>query len=144
MKVQATETLQKPYESRGSCTVLWETEGGGSLRFNRPVSESFFHTLKTELVHHQHYQTRAETKQELFEYIEVFYNRERLHSTNNYLPPVDYEMQLKSAQLCVRKSIDTSDSCGDRPTYPSIAYSEPVAKRLNDFSARRIQFRIIT
>ena len=57
---------------------------------SRPIAEG-------HLVHHQHYQTRAEAKQELFEYIEVFYNRERLHSTNNYLSPVDYEMQLKSA-----------------------------------------------
>jgi len=53
---------------------------------SRPIAEG-------HLVHHQHYQTRAEAKQELFEYIEVFYNRERLH----YLSPVDYEMQLKSA-----------------------------------------------
>jgi putative transposase len=65
--------------------------------WDNAVSESFFHTLKTELVHHQHYQTRAEAKQDIFEYIEVFYNRERLHSSNNYLSPVDYEMRLKSA-----------------------------------------------
>jgi transposase InsO family protein len=43
------------------------------------VSESFFHTLKTELIHHQTYQTRSTAKQAVFEYIEVFYNRERLH-----------------------------------------------------------------
>ncbi len=65
--------------------------------WDNAVSESFFHTLKTELVHHQHYQTRAEAKQDIFEYIEVFYNRERIHSANNYLSPVDYELQLKSA-----------------------------------------------
>jgi putative transposase len=65
--------------------------------WDNAVSESFFPTLKTEQVHYQRYQTRAEAKQELFEYIEVFYNRERLHSSNNCLPPVDYEMQLKSA-----------------------------------------------
>ena len=65
--------------------------------WDNAVSESFFHTLKTELVHHQHYQTRAEAKQDIFEYIEVFYNRERLHSSNKYLSPIDYELQLKSA-----------------------------------------------
>ncbi|MCK9398018.1 MAG: IS3 family transposase, partial [Methylobacter sp.] len=47
--------------------------------------------------HHQRYQTRAEAKQDIFEYIEVFYNRERLHSANHYVSPVDYEMLLKSA-----------------------------------------------
>lgn len=61
------------------------------------VSESFFHALKTELAHHQRHQTRAEAKQDIFEYIEVFYNRERLHPANNCLSPVDHEMQLKSA-----------------------------------------------
>lgn len=65
--------------------------------WDNAVSESFFHILKTELVHHERYQTRAEAKQNMFEYIEVFYNRERLHSANGYLSPVNYEMQLKSA-----------------------------------------------
>ena len=49
----------------------------GNCRDNA-VSESFFHALKTELVHHQRYQTRAEAKQDIFEYIEVFYNRQRI------------------------------------------------------------------
>jgi putative transposase len=40
--------------------------------WDNAVSESFFHTLKTELVRHQHYQTRAEAKQDIVEYIEVF------------------------------------------------------------------------
>lgn len=65
--------------------------------WDNAVSESFFHTLKTELVHHRCYQTRAEAKQEIFEYIEVFYNRERLHSANNYWSPVDYERLSISA-----------------------------------------------
>jgi putative transposase len=65
--------------------------------WDNAVSESFFHTLKTELTHHQTYQTRAEAKQAVFEYIEVFYNRERLHSANGYLSPVDYELQQKAA-----------------------------------------------
>ena len=65
--------------------------------WDNAVSESFFHTLKTELIHHQTYQTRAEARQDVFEYIEVFYNRERLHSANGYLSPVDYELQHKAA-----------------------------------------------
>ena len=65
--------------------------------WDNAVSESFFHTLKTELIHHQTYQTRSEAKQAVFEYIEVFYNRERLHSANGYLSPVDYELQQKAA-----------------------------------------------
>ncbi len=65
--------------------------------WDNAVSESFFHTLKTELIHHQAYQTRDEAKQAVFEYIEVFYNRERLHSANGYLSPLDYELQHKAA-----------------------------------------------
>ncbi len=50
--------------------------------------ESFFHTLKTELIHHQTFHSRDEAKQIVFEYIEVFYNRQRLHSANEYIPPL--------------------------------------------------------
>ncbi len=65
--------------------------------WDNAVSESFFHTLKTELIHHQIYQSREEAKKAVFEYIEVFYNRERLHSANGYLSPIDYELQHKAA-----------------------------------------------
>ena len=53
--------------------------------------ESFFHTLQTELVHHEQYRTRAEAKASVFEYIEAFYNRQRLHSTLDYCSPVEFE-----------------------------------------------------
>jgi transposase InsO family protein len=55
--------------------------------------ESFFASLKKELVHHEDYQTRAEARQSIFEYIEVFYNQERLHSALGYVSPNDYERQ---------------------------------------------------
>jgi transposase InsO family protein len=59
--------------------------------YDNAVMESFFGTLKTELVHHCSYPTRNQAKHDLFEYIEVFYNRERIHSTLGYLSPHDYE-----------------------------------------------------
>ena len=59
--------------------------------WDNAVAESFFHTLKTGLVNHKLYQTREEAIQDIFEYIEVFYNRQRLHSTHDYWSPVDYE-----------------------------------------------------
>ena len=61
--------------------------------WDNAVSESFFHTLKTELVHQYQFKTRIDAKQAIFEYIEVFYNRERIHSANDYMSPVDYEIQ---------------------------------------------------
>jgi putative transposase len=59
--------------------------------WDNAVAESFFHSLKTELTHLQKFKTREEAKYEIFEYIEVFYNRIRMHSTNDYLSPVEYE-----------------------------------------------------
>jgi len=60
------------------------------------VAESFFGTLKTELVDHEDYRTKQEAKQSLFEYIEVFYNRQRRHSYLGYISPVEYERQHAS------------------------------------------------
>ncbi len=57
---------------------------------NAPM-ESFFHTLKTELVHHCDYPTRDAARSSLFEYMEVFYNRQRRHSTLNYEAPLAFE-----------------------------------------------------
>jgi len=62
--------------------------------WDNAVSESFFHSLKSELVHHERFKTRAEANQAIFEYIEVFYNRQRLHSSNNYMSPVNYEAKM--------------------------------------------------
>ncbi len=61
--------------------------------WDNSVAESFFHTLKGELIHHVEYQTRAQARTEIFEFIEVFYNRTRRHSTLNYQPPLLYERQ---------------------------------------------------
>jgi transposase InsO family protein len=53
--------------------------------------ESFFHTLKTELVYRKSFKTREEAKQAIFEWIEVWYNRQRRHSAIGYLAPVEFE-----------------------------------------------------
>ena len=58
--------------------------------YDNAVMESFFHTLKTEVVYFEKYQTRAEARQSIFEYIEVFYNRIRRHSALGYLSPFEF------------------------------------------------------
>jgi len=63
--------------------------------FDNAPMESFFHTLKTELVHHRQYQTRTEAQRDVFAFIEGFYNRTRLHSAIGYIAPI--EMELKAA-----------------------------------------------
>jgi len=65
--------------------------------WDNAVSESFFHTLKTECVNHENYTTREAGRKSIFDYIEVFYNRQRLHSNNGYLSPVEFERQHKAA-----------------------------------------------
>lgn len=59
--------------------------------WDNAVAESFFHTLKGELTNHEQFQTREEAKQKIFNYIEAYYNRVRMHSANDYLSPVEYE-----------------------------------------------------
>lgn len=55
------------------------------------VAESFFGSLKNERVYHEDYKSRAQARQRIFEYIEVFYNRKRRHAFLNYMTPVEYE-----------------------------------------------------
>jgi transposase InsO family protein len=66
----------------------------GNCWDNAPA-ESFFHTLKTELVHHKHYATKEDAKRDLFHYIEGYYNSRRIHSAIGYVTP--NEMELKAA-----------------------------------------------
>jgi len=62
-----------------------------------PVLESFFATLKTELVQDAEWQTRAQAVAELATYLDGWYNYERRHSTLGYLSPVDYETTASAA-----------------------------------------------
>lgn len=65
--------------------------------WDNAVVESFFHTLKTEEVRGARYHTRREAKQHLFEFIEVWYNRKRRHSTLGHLSPAEYEHRLQTS-----------------------------------------------
>jgi putative transposase len=96
--------LQRPIEpgqySSGDFTKLLKANSI-TQSFSRPaqcwdnaVGESWFSTLKTELVHRYAWPTRAQARQAIFEFIEVFYNRQRLHSSLGMLSPVEYEHTL--------------------------------------------------
>ncbi len=78
-RLLANEGITCSMSRRGNC---WD---------NAPM-ESFFASLKKELVYGEDYQTRAEAKASVFEYIEVFYNRVRRHSALGYKSPVEYEL----------------------------------------------------
>ena len=62
--------------------------------WDNAVMESLWSTLKTECVHHEQYATRAQARASIFEYIEVFYNRKRLHSSLGYVSPEMLEASL--------------------------------------------------
>lgn len=63
--------------------------------YDNAAMESFFHTLKTEHVYFERYQTREQAKKSIFEYVEVFYNRQRRHSTLNYKTPLSFEQNYQ-------------------------------------------------
>ena len=70
----------------------------GSCYDNAPM-ESFFATFKTELVYQQHFATRDEARRAIFEYIEVFYNRQRRHASIGNVAPAEFERRYHAAQL---------------------------------------------
>jgi transposase InsO family protein len=72
--------------------------------WDNAVAESFFRTLKTELIYLEDFETHEQAQTGVFEYIEVFYNRQRCHSANGYLAPLAYEQALEThGILCPEK-----------------------------------------
>lgn len=69
--------------------------------WDNAVAESFVHTLKVEKIHRCRFKTRQEAKQDIFEYIEAYYNRKRTHSSLGYLSPFDYEKRSVPPLLTV-------------------------------------------
>ena len=66
--------------------------------WDNAVTESFVGVLKAEMIHHERFATRQEARDKLFDYIEVFYNRMRIHSAADYFAPAEYEARYR-AQL---------------------------------------------
>jgi putative transposase len=83
----ASEHYQRLLAKHG---IACSMSGVGQCWDNAPM-ESFFATLKKELIHHEDYQTRAEARASIFEYIETFYNPKRRHSSLDYLSPAAFE-----------------------------------------------------
>ena len=80
-KILEIHNITQSMSNRGNC-------------YDNAITETFFHTLKTELIYGTSYGTRQEVELDLFEYIEVYYNRQRIHSSLNYLSPVEFEEQF--------------------------------------------------
>jgi transposase InsO family protein len=67
--------------------------------YDNAVAESFFATLKKELVHRRSWPTRRELETAVFEYVEIFYNRHRRHSTLGYLSLAQYENRMEMEKI---------------------------------------------
>ena len=86
----ASDDYQALLAERG---IVCSMSGRGDC-YDNAVVESFWGTLKTELVNHEHYRTREQARASVFEYVEVFYNRRRLHSSLGYVSPEQFERSL--------------------------------------------------
>ncbi len=83
----ASRAFQRRLESHGMARSM--SRPGNP--WDNAVAESFFKTLRRELINDRRYKTRDEARQEVFKYIELYYNRQRLHSKNGYMAPCDLE-----------------------------------------------------
>jgi len=86
------------YASHGYRLALQQAQSIASMSrkgncYDNAAMESFWSTLKHELVYRRHFKTHAEARQAIFEFIEIFYNRRRLHSALGYRSPIDFENQ---------------------------------------------------
>jgi len=82
-------------------SIVVSMSGTGNC-YDNAAMESFYHTLKTEHVYFEHYDTREQAKGSIFEYIEVFYNRKRRHSTLGYISPMIFEKHwMQQTGVCL-------------------------------------------
>jgi transposase InsO family protein len=87
--------------------------------YDNAVAESFFATLKKELVHRQSWPSRRDLSSAAFEYIEAFYDRQRRHSTLGYLSPEEYERNTNTTtNNDKRLKPTTSHKTGTTPDLP--------------------------
>jgi len=93
--------LMAIWQRKPSAGLIWHTDRGSQYASTSHRKIIKQHKIiqsmsrKGELVHHMDFKTREEAKQEIFEYIEVFYNQTRTHSANDYNSPVEFEMISK-------------------------------------------------
>jgi putative transposase len=64
--------------------------------WDKAVAESFFGNLKREMGHHERFASRRAARDKLFDYVEVFYNRRRIHSASDYFAPGEYEVRYQA------------------------------------------------
>ena len=81
----------KRYRQRLASMSMRASMGAKGTAYDNAVAESFFSNLKNELVHHCRFETREAARTAIVSYIELFYNRKRLHQTLGYRTPLEFE-----------------------------------------------------
>lgn len=95
---QGSQFAAKEYRDRLAANNIGASMSRRGNCYDNAFVESFFRTLKVEMIYRTKFKTREEAKRAIFEFIEVWYNRQRTHSSLDYMSPVDYETKsLKSA-----------------------------------------------
>jgi len=97
---QGSQFVALAFGQQARTAGIAQSMGSKGDCFDNAVAESFFATLKKELVHGRSWPTRAELRTEVFEYIEVFFNPRRRHSTLGFLSPNEFEkISLSQSQM---------------------------------------------
>lgn len=95
---QGSQYVSLAFGRRCRLAGIEQSMGGRGSAYDNAVCESFFKTLKSELVERRSWPTKAELRTAVFDYIECFYNSRRRHSSLDYHSPADYERINKTAQ----------------------------------------------
>nr|WP_127171956.1 integrase core domain-containing protein [Xanthomonas euvesicatoria] len=88
---QGSQYTSGAYQRQLQAAGLVASMSRRGMPYDNAVMESFFSSLKQELTHHEQFGSLDEARTKLFTYIEVFYNRQRLHSALGYRSPVEFE-----------------------------------------------------
>lgn len=93
---RGSQYCSKRYQKMLKANGLISSMSAKGCCYDNAPCESFFHSLKVELVHDENYQTRSQAKSSIFEYINVYYNRKRRHSFIDYMTPEKFEAIMRS------------------------------------------------
>jgi putative transposase len=94
---KGSQYCSNTYQAMLKANGLICSMSGVGCCYDNAAMESFFHTLKVELVHDENYKTREKAKSSIVEYMECYYNRKRRHSAINYMIPEQFEKHLLKA-----------------------------------------------
>jgi putative transposase len=121
---QGSQFVSLAFGQQARAAGIAQSMGSRGDCFDNAVAESFFATLKKELIHGRSWPSKAELRTEVFEYIEVFFNRRRRHSTLGMLSPADYEnstLNDPGASLAASRLASTNNIKFTAPTTSAIA-----------------------